>query len=175
MAELEGKTGEELEKALLQEQTERTELTELPEDKQYTPEDIDVDEDTELLDPETVGQMGDIETTPMADVLDVTDYDQEPPDTAGAPQVDPTQIGDVEDMSGISGELSEKSIMDAAQGQLSPESIAIAETEELDPRATTQYQLAELFKTVQEGGSTSSVGCTCCSQSNSHYAAARSG
>jgi hypothetical protein len=41
--------------------------------------------------------------------------------------------------------------MKAAQATLSPESLASAATAELDPRATTRYQLAELFNTIEDG------------------------
>ena len=48
--------------------------------------------------------------------------------------------------------ISEKAQVVAAQGELSEESLATAATQELDPRATTRYQLAELFKGIEEGG-----------------------
>jgi len=51
-----------------------------------------------------------------------------------------------------SGQPSEDAIMEAAQGAISPESLAVAATQELDPRATTRYQLAELFKGIEDGG-----------------------
>ena len=50
------------------------------------------------------------------------------------------------------GELSEGAIMEAAQGTVSPEALATAATQELDPRATTRYQIAELFKGLEDGG-----------------------
>ena len=43
-------------------------------------------------------------------------------------------------------ELSANSVMQAAQGNVSPEALATAATQQLDPRATTKYQLEELFK-----------------------------
>ena len=46
----------------------------------------------------------------------------------------------------------ERATVEAAQGQVSPEALATAATQELDPRATTRYQLAELFKGIDEGG-----------------------
>ena len=50
------------------------------------------------------------------------------------------------------GKLSEGAIMEAAQGEVSPGALATAATQELDPRATTRYQLAELFKGIEDGG-----------------------
>lgn len=41
--------------------------------------------------------------------------------------------------------------MDAAQGTVSEGALATAATQELDEKATTRYQLAELFKGVEEG------------------------
>ena len=41
--------------------------------------------------------------------------------------------------------------LDAMQGTLSEGAIAEAVTEELDPRATTSYQLGELFKSIEAG------------------------
>ena len=46
----------------------------------------------------------------------------------------------------------QRSQMQAAQGTISRESLATAATQDLDPRATTKYQLEELFKGVEEGG-----------------------
>jgi|TARA_R100000149_G_scaffold10152_1_gene3656 hypothetical protein len=45
----------------------------------------------------------------------------------------------------------ERATMQAAQGTVSPESLATAATQELDPRATTKYQLEELFRGIEEG------------------------
>ena len=50
------------------------------------------------------------------------------------------------------GVLSASAVMEAAQGTVSPDALATAATQELDPRATTRYQLAELFKGIEEGG-----------------------
>ena len=49
-------------------------------------------------------------------------------------------------------ELSANAVMQAAQGSVSPEALATAATQQLDPRATTKYQLEELFKGIEEGG-----------------------
>jgi predicted amidophosphoribosyltransferase len=49
-------------------------------------------------------------------------------------------------------EARERATVQAAQGTVSPEALATAATKELDPRATTRYQLAELFKGIEEGG-----------------------
>ena len=48
--------------------------------------------------------------------------------------------------------ISDKAVVDAAQGTVSKESLATAAVQDLDPRATTRYQLAELFKGIEEGG-----------------------
>jgi len=48
--------------------------------------------------------------------------------------------------------ISDKAQVEAAQGTVSKESLATAAVQDLDPRATTRYQLAELFKGIEEGG-----------------------
>ena len=47
--------------------------------------------------------------------------------------------------------LSQGSVMQAAQGEVSADALAQAATEELDPRATVKYQLADLYKSINEG------------------------
>ena len=48
-------------------------------------------------------------------------------------------------------EARQRATVEAAQGQISPESMATAATQQLDPRATTKYQLEELFQGIDEG------------------------
>lgn len=48
-------------------------------------------------------------------------------------------------------EARQRATVEAAQGQISPESMATAATQQLDPRATTKYQLEELFRGIDEG------------------------
>ena len=60
------------------------------------------------------------------------------------------KVGEV-DAAQATEEQRQRSQMQAAQGKISPEAMAVAATQELDPRATTRYQLAELFKGMEEG------------------------
>ena len=123
--------------------------TELPEGTKIKPEDQEVQTD-ELL--TTADKKIDAPTkveTPDA----IASTDQELPEAFDPASYAATQKADqVGEAKAAKGELSEGSIMTAAQGVVSEEALAEAATQELDPRATTQYQLAELFKGIEEGG-----------------------
>ena len=149
MAELEGKTGEQLEAELVQQQARKAEATTLPEAQQITPTDMAVQEG-ELI-AEDAGRVEDRDPAPLAEKIDVQKFDQQAPEKPQAPQIQAEQVGVVPDAEAAEGELSSGSIMKAAQATLSPESLASAATAELDPRATTRYQLAQLFNTIEEG------------------------
>ena len=85
---------------------------------------------------------------------DIQSIDQAAPEKFDPGQYEAT--ADVADKVGTAkaakGELSKGAIMKAAQGTVSKEALATAATQELDPRATTRYQLAELFKGLEDGG-----------------------
>jgi|TARA_R100001198_G_scaffold70509_1_gene42875 hypothetical protein len=49
------------------------------------------------------------------------------------------------------GKLSTESLIGDVQGAVSADSQAVAQTEELDPKATVQYQLGELYSSLEEG------------------------
>jgi len=49
------------------------------------------------------------------------------------------------------GQVSSQSLIGDIQGAVSAESIAQAQTEQLDERATVQFQIGELFKSLEEG------------------------
>jgi hypothetical protein len=120
----------------------------LPTGTKISPEDQDV-QDNELL--KTTDKLIDDPTevqTPTA----IKSEDQEKPDSFDAASYTSTKAADVGKAEAAKGQLSEGSIMTAAQGVVSKEALAEAATQELDPRATTRYQLAELFKGIEEGG-----------------------
>jgi hypothetical protein len=120
----------------------------LPTGTKISPEDQDV-QDNELL--KTTDKLIDDPTevqTPTA----IKSEDQEKPDSFDAASYTSTKVADVGKAEAAKGQLSEGSIMTAAQGVVSKEALAEAATQELDPRATTRYQLAELFKGIEEGG-----------------------
>lgn len=124
--------------------------TELPEGTKIKPKDQEVQED-ELIDTEgkKIDAPAEVKTPDP-----IVSTDQKKPKEFDPASYDAT--ADAEKKTGeakaAKGELSEGSIMTAAQGVVSEEALAEAATQELDPRATTQYQLAELFKGVEEGG-----------------------
>ena len=120
----------------------------LPTGTKIEPEDQDV-QDNELL--KTTDKLIDDPTkvqTPTA----IKSEDQEKPDSFDAASYTSTKAADVGKAEAAKGQLSEGSIMTAAQGVVSKEALAEAATQELDPKATTRYQLAELFKGIEEGG-----------------------
>lgn len=49
------------------------------------------------------------------------------------------------------GQVSSQSLVGDIQGAVSAESVAQAQTEQLDERATVQFQIGELFKSLEEG------------------------
>jgi hypothetical protein len=120
----------------------------LPTGTKIEPEDQDV-QDNELL--KTTDKLIDDPTkvqTPAA----IKSEDQEKPEEFDPASYTSTKAADVGKAEAAKGQLSEGSIMTAAQGVVSKEALAEAATQELDPRATTRYQLAELFKGIEEGG-----------------------
>ena len=149
MAELEGKTGEQLEQALIQEQTRKAEATTLPADQTITPTDLEV-KPGEIVD-ETTGRLPEFTATEGADAIDPTQFEQTAPEKTPAPKVEAAKVAEVQPVVAATSQPSAGSLMEAAQGELSEESLAQAATQELDPRATTRYQLGELFATIEEG------------------------
>lgn len=149
MAEIAGKTGEELEKGLIQEQAERAEAAALPAGTKIEPEKIAVKEGEEVA--ATTGQMAAVPTAEAQPDIQTTQFEQVAPERFEAPTIEAVQVGEVTPARAAEGTLSDQAVMQAAQGELSAESLAQAATQELDPRATTRYQLAELFASVEEG------------------------
>ena len=124
--------------------------TELPEGTKIKPEDQDVKK-KELL---TTADKK-IDTPKKVKTPDaIASTDQDLPEEFDPASYDATadSAKKVGKAKAAKGKLSKKSIMTAAQGVVSEEALAEAATQELDPRATTQYQLAELFKGIEEGG-----------------------
>jgi hypothetical protein len=146
--DLKGKTGKELQEAILQEQAGQAEQQALDPSQKLDLEKKEVKQE-ELLDstaydlPET--------TIQPSKQLDIKDFQQQSPEKTAAPTYDATKVGNIGEMKQVKGEVSDKAVMDAAQGSLSEGALATAATEELDARATVKYQMAELFKGIEEG------------------------
>lgn len=147
---LKGKTGEELQKAILQEQAGQAEATTLPDEKKVQVSKIDVKPD-EVLDSEQYGMKED-RSVEMPGTIDAEKFRVERPEAVDAATYDASTVGDVGKVDAAQGKVSEEAQIKAAQGTLSPEALAEEVSADLDPRATTQYQLAELFKTIKDGG-----------------------
>lgn len=62
-----------------------------------------------------------------------------------------TTAEDVTDMDAVKGEVSSDAIIGDIQGTVSKEAIAKAATQDLDEKATVQYQLSELTKSLESG------------------------
>ena len=62
-----------------------------------------------------------------------------------------TAQGNVPTLSAATGQLTQQITPQDMTGTLSEGALSTAVTEELDPRATTQYQLGELYKSIEEG------------------------
>jgi len=107
---------------------------------------------TELL----TSDMGQLPATPVisTSTTDTTNL------SVSAPTA-PSQLGQVaktettqEDLGTITaatGQVSREITADDMTGVVSEDALATAVTEELDPRATTRYQLSELYKSIEEG------------------------
>ena len=145
---LKGKTGEELEKAILQQQAGKAEQDALKPSQTLDLKEREVKEGETLeSDAYNIAET----TIPTSKELDVEDFQQKSPEKTIAPKYDATQVGKIGEVKQVTGEVSDKAVIDAAQGSLSEGALATAATEELDAKATVKYQMAELFKGIEEG------------------------
>lgn len=119
----------------------------LPTGLDYTVTDQEV-EDNEVLN--TDGKTISTPTT-VATPTAITSTDQTDPTTFDSASYTSTDSADSGTATAATGTVSEGAIMDAAQGTVSEGARATAATQELDEKATTRYQLAELFKGIEEG------------------------
>lgn len=122
----------------------------LPTGGTYTPTDLVAKEDEFVTGPAPIST--DIST----DVAlgDTTNLEVTSPTYKEAPTVTTaTNVPDVGQMETIEGELSAETVMQAPQGVVSSNSLAMAQTAELDEKATVQYQLSQLTKSVEAGKS----------------------
>jgi len=104
----------------------------------------------ELFAPPT--QLAPIDT--QATTAPTTDLTVTAPTPQAAAQTSAQQIATLPTAQAAVGQLSTESLVDVAQaqGQVSPQSLAIAATQELDNRGTVQFQLGELYNSIEEGG-----------------------
>ena len=145
---LKGKTGEKLEKAILQQQAGKAEQDALKPSQTLDLKEREVKEGETLeSDAYNIAET----TIPTSKELDVEDFQQKSPEKTIAPKYDATQVGKIGEVKQVTGEVSDKAVIDAAQGSLSEGALATAATEELDAKATVKYQMAELFKGIEEG------------------------
>ena len=145
---LAGKTGEDLKKAVLQKETELSDKTEIKPSEKLDLAERKVEEG-ETLD-STKYDIAEIKVKESKD-LDTKNFQQTSPEKTAAPTYEATQVGNIGEIKKVTGEVSDKAVIDAAQGSLSTDALVTAATEDLDERATVRYQMAELFKGIEEG------------------------
>ena len=149
MAELEDKEGKELESALIKEQAKKAEATTLSPETTISPEKIEI-QPGEIVD-ENTGRLPEFTATEGAEPIDAEKFQQDAPEKIAAPVAEAAQVTETPTLTAAKAGPSTGALMEAAQGQLSEESLAKAATEDLDPRATTKYQLEELFAGFEDG------------------------
>ena len=103
----------------------------------------------ELITPTT--QLGTVDT--QATLAPTTDLTVTTPTPQTAAQTSAQQIATLPTAQAAVGQLSTQSLVDVAQaqGQVSSEALATAATQELDNRGTVQFQLGELYKSIETG------------------------
>jgi len=134
---------------VIQQKSEQAQKKELaPEETiTYTPQQV---EDEEVL--TTEGKLLSEPEDITATKIDTSKFQQEKPTKEKpAETYEASTVGDVGELDAAVGELSDESKVVAAQGEVSPDALAEAATAELDPRATVKYQLADLYKSIEEG------------------------
>ena len=118
----------------------------LPAGSMYIPEDITPEENEIIPD---APELGDIEATTYT--APETGLDVKAPQQPATPTVTATSVGDVGQAKFAVGEVDPRSVVGDIQGEVSEQSIAKAATQDLDVKATTQYQLSELYKSLDNG------------------------
>ena len=104
----------------------------------------------ELFAPAT--QLAPLDT--QATLAPTTDLAVTAPTPQTAAQTSAQQIATLPTAQAAVGQLSTQSLVDVAQaqGQVSADSLATAATQELDNRGTVQFQLGELYNSIETGG-----------------------
>ena len=120
-------------------------------------EGVDISENpTEIIDTDS----GQLPTTPIV----TTSTADETGLNVTVPTTPETDLGNIDAIEKVSDDVKTMNKMESAtgsftgaidsdkiQGTVSPDAVVEAVTEELDPKATTQYQLGELMKSIEEG------------------------
>ena len=119
----------------------------LPEGTTYEATDIEVKDDEILKAPDKLADVSVTTSEASSDNLAISK-----PTAPTVPTVTTTTTaGGVDTATAATGEVSPEAVIGEIQGEVSRESIATAATADLDVRATTQYQLSELYKSLDEG------------------------
>ena len=121
----------------------------VPELGQVDPKPQDVQEDELLTTPTSLATKDIDPATAVSDDLNVPTSTQQATSTYSATKVAP----DTPEGVAAQGKPSAESLIGDIQGAVSTEAQAVAQTEELDQKATVQYQISELFKSIEDGTS----------------------
>jgi len=121
----------------------------IPEAGQVAPTPQEVQEDELLTTPASLETVDLDASTAVSNDLNVPTSTQQATSTYSATQVAPNTPEGV----AAQGKVSAESLIGDVQGAVSNQAQATAQTEELDQKATVQYQLSELFKSLEEGTS----------------------
>tara|TARA_R100001369_G_scaffold36739_1_gene62164 strand:+ start:38 stop:1768 length:1731 start_codon:yes stop_codon:yes gene_type:complete len=116
---------------------------EVKEDEKLTAKPEYLETDKELV--------GVSDTEARTGAVNIDEFKGTIPKGGTATTYDASTTGDLDSLTGEQGTLDTKSSVVAEQGTPTAESLATAAVEELDPKGTVQYQLAALYKGIEEG------------------------
>ena len=121
----------------------------IPEAGEISPASQEVQEDELLTSPTELDTKRSIDTKQAS-----TDNLSVPSSTKSvANTYDAVLVGDTPEAVAAQGKLSTESLIGDVQGAVSDEAIAKSETEELDEKASVQYQISQLFQSLEDGKS----------------------
>lgn len=129
----------------LGEQAEGTDKT-IPEVGKIRPTAQEIQQDELLTAPTGLQQVDMTTTTASQDNLAVPTSTKTVANTYAA-----NLVGNTPTAVAAEGKLSTESLIGDVQGAVSEQSQAVGQTEELDPKASVQYQLSELYESLEEG------------------------
>ena len=121
----------------------------VPSTAKIAPKPQEIAEDELLTKPDDLTLVEQDASTSVSDGLNVPTATQDVVSTYSATKVAPN----TPEATAAQGKVSAESLIGDVQGAVSNQAQAIAQTEEVDQKATVQYQLGELFKSLEDGTS----------------------
>jgi hypothetical protein len=148
MADLTGKTGDDLSKELIKKQTEQAEQAALDPKQEIVP--VTLTEQTNEILTDANVKMSTV-SAPVPSGLSASMYNQTAPAAQAANNYQAAAVTQPANMQAAQGTVNPQALVNAAQGTLSPQALATAQTATMDPQATTQYQMGQLMSSIQAG------------------------